>query len=309
MKKRKYFDWVKLFYLVERKTIIQIAVVILITSTPSHAQIKPDGTLGTENSLVTRNVTVKGSTADLIEGGAQKGSNLFHSFSDFNVNNRQRVYFDTPPGIKDIFTRVTGKSASNILGTLGVDGAANLYLLNPNGILFGPNAQLDIKGSFFATTANSFKFSDDSEFRATDPQAPPLLTMSVFKGVQYGSQPASITNQGNLSTGEDLTLKAGNLELQGQLQAGNDLTLEAPGSVLLTNSTIETTSTKYNYGEILIFAGNLDIEKTTLTADKTAQNHVAGDIILEAKKAISIKDSTISAEGNYGRVFIKADNQ
>ncbi|MDF5724537.1 MAG: filamentous hemagglutinin N-terminal domain-containing protein [Rhizonema sp. PD37] len=77
------------------------------------------------------------------------------------------------------FTRVTGGQASNILGTLGVEGSANLFLLNPNGIMFGPNARLDVRGSFLGTTANSFLFPQGIEFSATNPQAPPLLTINV----------------------------------------------------------------------------------------------------------------------------------
>lgn len=218
-------------------TIIQAAVVSILTSNACLAQITPDTTLGNQNSRVTTGVNIQGNEADLIVGGVQRGSNLYHSFLEFNVNNGQRVYFANPTGVDNILSRVTGSSPSNILGTLGVNGAANLFLLNPKGIIFGPNAQLDIQGSFLATTANSFKFPDGSEFSATNPQAPPLLTMSVPVGVQYGSQPtASITNKGYLVTGKDLTLNAGNLDLEGKLQAGGDLTLQAQNSLKVTDS-------------------------------------------------------------------------
>ncbi|HEY9597167.1 MAG TPA: filamentous hemagglutinin N-terminal domain-containing protein, partial [Cyanophyceae cyanobacterium] len=188
---------------------------LAVLSPPVFAQIVPDNTLGTENSQVTPNANVRGLPAERIDGGAVRGSALFHSFSEFNVNNGQRVYFSNPAGIADIFSRVTGSNVSNILGTLGVDGGANLFLLNPNGILFGPNAQLDIQGSFLATTGSSFKFSDGSEFSATNPQAAPLLSINVTPGVQWGANHpgATITNRGNLSIGEDLTLAALNLDL------------------------------------------------------------------------------------------------
>jgi filamentous hemagglutinin family protein len=100
------------------------------------AQVIPDTSLETENSVVSLNVNIKGLPADRIDGGATRGENLFHSFDQFNVGNGQRVYFTSPAGIKNILMRVTGNNLSNILGTLGVDGGANLFLLNPNGIIF-----------------------------------------------------------------------------------------------------------------------------------------------------------------------------
>jgi filamentous hemagglutinin family protein len=119
---------------------------------PAQAQITPDNTLGAESSQLNQSVLINNILSDKIGGGATRGSNLFHSFSQFNINNRQSVYFANPSGVLNILTRVTGPNGSNILGTLGVDGGANLFLINPNGILFGPNAKLDVKSSFVGTT-------------------------------------------------------------------------------------------------------------------------------------------------------------
>ena len=201
------------------------------------AQINPDNTLGAEGSIVRPNVSLDGLPADLIEGGAARGVNLFHSFADFKVGDGQRVYFANPVGIDNILSRVTGSSRSDILGTLGVAGGANLFLLNPNGILFGPNAQLDIRGSFVASTADSFDFGNGLSYSATHPQAPPLLKISVPIGLQYGSNRAgTITSSGNLAAGKDLILDAGNLDLAGQLLAGGNLTLKALDTVRIRDS-------------------------------------------------------------------------
>ena len=96
---------------------------------PSIAQIVVDDTLGNESSIVTPNVDLKNNTADYLEGGAVRGKNLFHSFSEFNIPEAARVYFASPTGIEQIVTRVTGNNLSDIQGTLGVDGSANLFLL------------------------------------------------------------------------------------------------------------------------------------------------------------------------------------
>jgi filamentous hemagglutinin family protein len=204
---------------------------------PSYAQIIPDATLGAESSVITPNVNIKGSPANQIDGGATRGANLFHSFSEFNVSNAGRVYFANPTGIENILTRVTGTNASSILGTLGVNGNASLFLINPNGIIFGENAKLDIPGSFFASTASSLNFGNGNQFSATNPEAPPLLTINVPMGVQYNhSQPAAIVNRGNLEVGQNLTLAASNLDLSGQLLAGGNLTLQATDTLRIRDT-------------------------------------------------------------------------
>jgi filamentous hemagglutinin family protein len=148
-------------------------------------QIVSDDTLGAERSQVS-------AAGDRIEGGAQRGQNLFHSFREFNVGTGQQVYFANPATVRNIFSRVTGTNVSNIDGVLGVDGSANLFLMNPNGILFGQNARLDVGGSFVGTTANAIGFGDRGWFSATSPEAASsLLTVSpsvfLFNQVPHGS--------------------------------------------------------------------------------------------------------------------------
>ncbi len=168
----------------------------------ANAQITPDTTLGNENSSVTPRGTV-----DSINGGATRGANLFHSFGEFNVGEGRAAVFTNPAGIENIITRVTGANPSNILGTLGVAGGnANLFLINPNGIFFGANARLDIRGSFVGTTANALQFSNLGLFSATDKNIPaPLLTINpsalLFNQID---QNAAIQNNSVAPAGSNL---------------------------------------------------------------------------------------------------------
>lgn len=143
------------------------------------AQITPDTTLGASGSLVTRNQVFNGLPSDRIDGGALRGTNLFHSFQDFNISAGQGAYFTNPDAVTNILTRITGTSPSNILGTLGVLGNANLFLLNPNGIVFGPNANLSINGSFVGTTANAIGFQSGDIFSANPAQPLPSGLLNV----------------------------------------------------------------------------------------------------------------------------------
>ncbi|MDX2240020.1 MAG: S-layer family protein [Leptolyngbyaceae cyanobacterium bins.302] len=199
----------------------------MLSEASAHAQIDPDSTLGAEQSRLTPNVLINGISSDRIDGGAQRGSNLFHSFTRFNVNDGQRVYFANPAGVQNILTRVTGAELSTIRGVLGVDGTANLFLLNPNGILFTQTAELDVRGSFVATTANAIQFGTQGTFSADNPQAPPLLTVNPSAFVFNQLNQGTIKNQsppllgsrpfGGLvvPTGQSLLLVGGNVVMEG----------------------------------------------------------------------------------------------
>ncbi|MEQ9234313.1 two-partner secretion domain-containing protein [Coleofasciculus sp. E2-BRE-01] len=279
-----------------------IAPLLFIPCNPVLAQITPDSTLGAEGSSILPNgVVIDGVTADLIQDGASRGSALFHSFLEFNINEGQRVYFANPDGIEAIFSRVTGTDPSDILGTLGVNGAADLFLINPNGILFGENAQLDIRGSFVGSTANGVVFENGTIFSATNPEAPPLLTINVPLGLQYGNQnPAAITNSGSLEVGEDLTLVGGTISSIGQLAApaghleiaavNGDATVRdglAQSAVLLANNNlILEESQLVTAGDLILLAG--DTVRVRDSVENPFIAHAGGNLYIQGNQSIDI---------------------
>jgi filamentous hemagglutinin family protein len=301
------------------------------------AQVVLDRTMGAESSIVTPNVEIKGLPSDRIDGGAIRGADLFHSFQEFNVREGRGVYFSNPIGIENILTRVTGKNASNIFGRLGVLGNANLFLLNPNGIIFGPNASLDIAGSFMGSTANSLNFADGTEFSATNPTALPLLIMKVPLGVQFPKeQPKAIVNTGNLSagTGQNLTLLGGTVVSTGQLSApfgqisvaavpGGSVVKLSPTAQLLNIdipspeagvSSLENTSpssasltellTNNNetaYPGLTVNSNGVELEGSSLPVvdgDVVARNVTAETAILSANHNLTLVESQLSTMGD-----------
>ncbi|NJM46381.1 MAG: filamentous hemagglutinin N-terminal domain-containing protein, partial [Alkalinema sp. RU_4_3] len=154
---------------------------------PAQGQVIPDGSLPT-------GVTSPDGRNFAIDGGARSGNNLFHSFSQFSVPTNGSAVFNNAADVQNIFSRVTGGAVSNIDGLIQTNGSASLFLLNPNGLLFGPNARLQIGGSLIGTTASSIKFADNTEFSASNPT--PLLTMSVPIGLQMGTNAGPIAIEG-----------------------------------------------------------------------------------------------------------------
>ena len=196
-----------------QKCKLAIALTILAAYTFSgesaKAQIQPDATLPNNSSVIPLG------PLKIINGGTRAGNNLFHSFSEFSLPTANIAYFNNALDIANIFSRVTGGNPSNINGILAANGSTNLFFLNPNGIILGPNTQLNIGGSFISTTANSIGFGSQGNFNATIPNDPSLLTInpSFFQYDRAATQPAnSIEVRGNLfvNSGKSILLVGGN---------------------------------------------------------------------------------------------------
>ncbi|HEY9834596.1 MAG TPA: filamentous hemagglutinin N-terminal domain-containing protein, partial [Stenomitos sp.] len=222
----------------------------------AQSNIVPDATLGAESSFVVPNFN--GLPVEAIAGGAIRGQNLFHSFAEFNVSEGRGAYFFSPnAAIVNILARVTGTNPSQILGTLGTFGnsSPNLFLMNPNGIIFGQNASLDVGGSFVATTANAIRLGNTGLFSATQPQTSNLLTVnpSAFFYNQLANQ-RQIVNRSTATTtvlgtptiglqvpdGRSLLLVGGDVRLEGGLLFALGGRIELGG--VAQNGTIELTT-------------------------------------------------------------------
>jgi filamentous hemagglutinin family protein len=191
----------------------------------------------------------------IIEGGTQQGANLFHSFREFSFSNQtpaltgSSVNFNNDLGIKNIITRVTGGQASTIDGLIKANGGANLFLINPQGIIFGKNASLDIGGSFIGSTANSIKFLDGSEYSAVSSSQPnQLLTVSTPIGLQFGSNSGAIVNQSQASI--DGAIDVNGLPAGLQVKSGRTLALLG-SSVSLQNGNLTAGGGRVELGAVM----------------------------------------------------------
>ena len=212
------------------------------------AQVVPDQTLPVgERSQVSGNPNIQ------INGGAARGSNLFHSFQQFSILTGGSASFNNPANIANIITRVTGSTRSEIDGLIRANGTANLFLINPNGIIFGANAQLNIGGSFIASTANSINFADDFRYSATEPQTAPLLTISVPTGLQFGQNTKGIrvVGEGHSLTAQDPVFSPLTRGISQGLQVfpGRTLALVG-GEVVLTGGTLKAEGGRIELGSV-----------------------------------------------------------
>jgi filamentous hemagglutinin family protein len=265
------------------------------------AQIRPDGSLPDASKVRReRNTTI-------ITGGTRRGENLFHSFEEFSIPRNQTASFrNIDSDVANIFSRITGSSASRINGLLealqndGQVSSANFFLINPNGVLFGRNAALNLGGSFMATTADSIRFADGAEFSAVNPQQSPLLTVSVPVGLQVGQSPGLIRNQSRsnlvlddfgapiagglqVAAGETLALVGGQLDMPGGYVTAPGGRIElgsvANGEVGISKIPL---GWRLNYGNVPRFQNMQFSQLATVNATDLTGNLPGGSIQIQA---------------------------
>lgn len=163
-------------------------ITVLMGFTMSDAgQVMLDGSFGTSGSLTGPSYDIPASV------GKTVGNNLFHSFSQFDLSSTDIATFSGPDSIQNILSRVTGMSRSSIDGTIqSTIPGANFYFMNPNGVMFGPNAKVDVSGSFVVTTANYIKLADGGRFDASNPADDTLMTAHPAAFGFLGPEPAAI---------------------------------------------------------------------------------------------------------------------
>ncbi len=218
-------------------------------SPTARAEVVLDGTMGAAGSVTGPDYAIASTV------GTQEGSNLFHGFATFNILNGESATFLGPATIDTVIARVSGNDPSQVNGPLRCTiPGADLYLLNPAGILFGPQAALDLGGSFYASTASFVTLGETGRVDMVTP-AHDLLTMAPPQAFGFvGSGPGMIT-VGNttlaVGEGEGITLIGGPLALVNSedtslLQAPggrvNLVAVSGPGQVGVANGAINTDS-------------------------------------------------------------------
>ncbi|MBF0459643.1 MAG: filamentous hemagglutinin N-terminal domain-containing protein [Nitrospirae bacterium] len=247
---------------------------LVVSYSISYAAVVTDGTVGWGGQLSGPKYIIPESI------GTRSGNNLFQSFNTFNINTGESATFTGSSSIGNIIARVTGGASSSIDGTLscGILGA-NLYLINPAGVMFGKNAALDLKGAFYVTTADYIKFSDGGRYDARTP-ANPILTSAPPSAFGFlTGNPSGVTVTGALlqvPTGKTLSIVGGDISItNGYLYAPggqiNIVSAASAGEALLSSSGVnaggfqalgtiditQTDSTRKTINGITL--GNLDV--------------------------------------------------
>lgn len=285
------------------------SLLLCLLGTQAYAGVATDGSVGAAATLAGPNYQIDATL------GTQSGGNLFHSFSDFSINSGETATFSGPASVDTVISRVTGGSASNINGTIrSTIPDADLYLINPNGVIFGKDAQLDVQGAFNATTANNVQFSDGSTFSAT-PAATDTLTVAPLSAFGFlNDTPGSIqvTSESlSVPAGKDFNLIGGDIDISIE-QSGRDGISASSGNINIVssagNNTVSITSGSPTLGNQAGGTINLHGNGRLTTNTGSAQN--GGNINLQAD-TISISgaakvNSDTRSTGNAGSITVQS---
>lgn len=256
-----------------------------------YSEVTLDGSMGTAGAL-------PGPDFQITEAlGQRAGSNLFHSFGQFNLNNTESATFSGSPDIQNVISRVTGGQASNIDGALrSTIPDANVFFLNPTGVIFGENASLDVQGSFHASTADYLKFKDGVKFESGIAQINPTLSTAAPEAFGFlDNTPANISVSGGnnkvLEVPKDATLSliGGDITIK-------DRSLYAPSGQIILASVGSA-------GEVIAVESGIDTSSFTKMGNINI-NHAANNPVTIIDQDVKIADIDVSADSG-GKVFIR----
>jgi len=304
-------------------------------SVPSLAQIKTDGSVGPAAQSLS---AVGGQFTIPQTLGRLSGSNLFHSFKDFNINTGESATFTTSStGISNVISRVTGGNVSNINGTLALraaEGAPAFWFINPAGVAFGQGASIDVPGAFHVSTAHYLKFPDgkfysDTQNVSTFSSAPPeafgfLGTTRASIEVTAGAKLNNGDNTLNLIAGDitidgsELSISGGSMNLVALGDAAAEVSISgiatqvATGLIKIVNDSRVTynTSSEAKGGDLSITSGTLLIDRSVLSSDPSGTGS-AGAVRIQVADTMSVLNesyvgSQASGDGDGADVWVSA---
>ena len=301
----------------------------------------------TSSGLNTQVSHVAGQPNYDITGGTRpgNGTNLFHGFGDFSVGTNHIANFLNDSGLptSNILGRVSGGNPSNIFGMIQTTGfgSANLFLMNPAGIIFGPNASLNVGGSVTFTTANYIKLTDGVRFRVlSNSLADGLLSAASVAAFGFlGSHPGAITVQGSQLTvaeGKGLSLVGGDIRMTGgtlsapggQINvaslAGRGEARIAPDGITIAGRTargnieikggtqpddVATLDTSGDGGgAVVIRGGKLSLTRAEVLTGTKADSQRGGDIVIEAGKSVTLDKGSLTTEAIHSAQNAQSGN-
>ncbi|MBF0158560.1 MAG: filamentous hemagglutinin N-terminal domain-containing protein [Magnetococcales bacterium] len=270
--------------------------------------VKFDGSLG--GSTTAGDAVKTGSTFAIPQSqGVTQGRNLFHSFRQFDLTQGETAAF-SGSNVNNVISRVTGGAPSSIDGTIRSDiPNANFWFINPKGMLFGPNASLDIGGSLHVSSADSIRLGDQGRFYANSDQPSTLVSVDPTAFGFLSQKPAAVTFQGSkmqVKEGQTLSVAAGEIALQQQAQLvakGGQIYLlgmGGPSEVVVSGDTGPHITQGTASGSLTVRDGST--AHANPTADRTGQLWVrAGQVTIRDNGGLegdTPKDQSQSAPGS-----------
>ena len=262
---------------------------------PVVGKVATDGTVGPKQNLTGPVYNIPATL------GTQVGTNLFHSFSDFSIGTGETASFSGPTSVANVIARVTGGGVSSIDGTLQCTiPRANFYLVNPAGVIFGPNASLDIQGSFAVTTADYLRLADNGRFDAADPGRDVLTTAAPAAFGFLKAAPAKIQVSGSalsVPAGNVISMVGGDIQVDAaQVSAAggrvNLISAGAPGEVVLNAADPASTADVSSLSQL----GAVQASTSTVAVDGQG-----GGIIAVRADGLTLANSLLSAQ-TYGGI-------